>query len=127
LLETSHDHHFFLEFNPERADLIRATRSRSESQIDQARKKILDDARWHNFGFRKLERLRGNVGYLDLRSFSDPAYAGETAQERLYEINWATDELNQRFHQVAVGNVFSRNPPGARGNVQYALTHGSLY
>jgi hypothetical protein len=32
-----------------------------------------------NFGFEKVERLAGNVGYLDLRGFQDPLFAGETA------------------------------------------------
>lgn len=32
-----------------------------------------------NFGFLRLERLQGNVGYLDLDSFVDPDYGGETA------------------------------------------------
>jgi len=32
-----------------------------------------------NFGFEKLERLPGNVGYLDLRMFDSPRFAGETA------------------------------------------------
>jgi len=32
-----------------------------------------------NFGFERLEHLTGNVGYLDLRGFDDPAFAGETA------------------------------------------------
>ena len=32
-----------------------------------------------NFGFEKLERLSGNVGYLDLRGFLPPDLAGETA------------------------------------------------
>ncbi|HBY58390.1 MAG TPA: peptidase, partial [Solibacterales bacterium] len=32
-----------------------------------------------NYGFEKLERLEGNVGYLDLRGFMDPALGGDTA------------------------------------------------
>jgi hypothetical protein len=32
-----------------------------------------------NFGFYKLERLAGNVGYLDLRAFNDARWAGATA------------------------------------------------
>ncbi len=32
-----------------------------------------------NFGFEKLERLTGNVGYLDLRQFADAGSAGATA------------------------------------------------
>jgi hypothetical protein len=38
-----------------------------------------DDARFNNFGFHKLERLPGNIGYLDLRGFSDAGGAGPTA------------------------------------------------
>src|SRR5262245_9873180 len=33
----------------------------------------------HNFRFERVERLRGNVGYLDLRGFVQPEIAGETA------------------------------------------------
>jgi hypothetical protein len=32
-----------------------------------------------NFGFEKVERLEGNIGYLDLRGFADAEAAGETA------------------------------------------------
>ncbi len=32
-----------------------------------------------NFGFEKVERLSGNVGYLDLRGFEDPKLATDTA------------------------------------------------
>ncbi len=34
--------------------------------------------RWLNFGFERVERLPGNVGYLDLRGFSGLPEAGET-------------------------------------------------
>ncbi|MBN4085228.1 S41 family peptidase [Flavobacteriaceae bacterium AH-315-B10] len=33
----------------------------------------------NNFGFKEVKILGGNIGYLDLRSFSDVEYAGETA------------------------------------------------
>lgn len=33
----------------------------------------------NNFGFQEVKMLGGNVGYLDLRSFSNVTYAGETA------------------------------------------------
>ena len=36
-------------------------------------------ARQTNFGFEKLERLAGNIGYLDLREFMPVGLAGETA------------------------------------------------
>ncbi len=34
---------------------------------------------WRNFGFEKVERLAGNVGYLDLRGFMPVEAAGDTA------------------------------------------------
>ena len=41
-------------------------------------------AREHfNFGFYKIERLRGNVGYLDLRSFANLDEGRETASAYL--------------------------------------------
>jgi C-terminal processing protease CtpA/Prc len=40
---------------------------------------VLQDLAYDNFGFVKLERLEGNVGYLDLRAFQDARWAGETA------------------------------------------------
>jgi C-terminal processing protease CtpA/Prc len=35
-------------------------------------------AQWRNFGFLEVERLDGNVGYLELGRFDDPALAGGT-------------------------------------------------
>src|SRR5205085_10843295 len=35
--------------------------------------------RLDNFGFAKLEHLAGNVGYLKLEMFAEPAAAGDTA------------------------------------------------
>jgi hypothetical protein len=40
----------------------------------------LGDLRRRNFDFYRVERLSGNVGYLELRSFPPPEYAGPTAQ-----------------------------------------------
>lgn len=36
------------------------------------------EARYFNFGLPKVERLRGNIGYIDLRNFPPPALAGNT-------------------------------------------------
>ena len=36
-------------------------------------------ARAQNFGFEKVIRLPGNIGLLELNSFQDPEFAGETA------------------------------------------------
>jgi len=79
LRESSNDTHFYIEYNPERAKLVIAEKSQSPQQIDKANKAMADKERLTNFGFRKAEILQGNVGYLDLRFFSNPEYAGATA------------------------------------------------
>jgi hypothetical protein len=45
----------------------------------EERARMLADERRRNFGFERVERLEGNVGYLDLRGFSGSPEAGETA------------------------------------------------
>jgi C-terminal processing protease CtpA/Prc len=37
-------------------------------------------ARARNFGFEKVERLPGNIGYLEMNSFVRPEFSGETAR-----------------------------------------------
>ena len=69
LYQISEDRHFHIEFSPERAELIRAQRSRSKEEKEAAEKKYCEDDRGTNFGFKKLENLKGNIGYLDLRYF----------------------------------------------------------
>jgi hypothetical protein len=40
---------------------------------------MIEDERKKNYGFNELKILQGNIGYLDLRIFFPPKYAGETA------------------------------------------------
>ncbi|HXI31933.1 MAG TPA: S41 family peptidase [Vicinamibacterales bacterium] len=47
----------------------------SPEQIDRQRAAL----KQINFGFEKVERLAGNIGYLDLRGFMPPTLMGETA------------------------------------------------
>jgi hypothetical protein len=40
---------------------------------------MVEEERRKNFGFKELKILEGNIGYMDLRVFFAPKYAGETA------------------------------------------------
>ncbi|HYE54619.1 MAG TPA: S41 family peptidase, partial [Chitinophagaceae bacterium] len=40
---------------------------------------IVANWKMNNFGFREVKILDGSIAYIDLREFSDPKYAGETA------------------------------------------------
>ncbi len=52
---------------------------KSEQDLAKARRRFEERAWRQNYGFRRIEILEGNVGYLELRKFADPAVAGETA------------------------------------------------
>jgi hypothetical protein len=52
-------------------------REQQASPEERARQRAFASAR--NFGFEKVERLDGNLGYLDLRGFMDAAMASEAA------------------------------------------------
>jgi retinol-binding protein 3 len=45
------------------------------AEIEQQRRQLAVG----NYGFEKVERMPGNIGYLDLRGFMNPGLAGETA------------------------------------------------
>jgi C-terminal processing protease CtpA/Prc len=73
LQEVSRDKHLRVQYSakgfPERPG--------EPSAEDRAR--FLQNARRLNFGFEKIERLPGNVGYVDLRGFNGLVEAGDTA------------------------------------------------
>lgn len=51
----------------------------ADTLTDEAKQEELQAEKYISFGFNKLERLAGNVGYLDLREFSTPELGGRTA------------------------------------------------
>lgn len=79
LLEVSKDRHTGFSYNPAMAEDIRRLQSWSEDEANKVRERQLEKARRDNFGFRKVERLAGNIRYLDFRVFKSPADAGPTA------------------------------------------------
>ena len=68
LRAASHDRHLAVYFDPQGTTPPPASLGSSASAPEH-----------FNFGFYKIERLRGNVGYLDLRTFASLEQARETA------------------------------------------------
>ena len=79
LLEVGKDKHMGFVYNPEWAADIRRIEGQSEDEKAKVRERRLREARRDNFGFRKVEQLTGNIGYVDFRGFMSPDQAGETA------------------------------------------------
>ena len=70
LQESSHDKHFFLIYHPKGQPTATSTNNSANEY---------ESGSLQNFGFQRVERLQGNIGYLDLRSFYPAEIAGETA------------------------------------------------
>jgi len=76
LLAISNDHHWHVVYDPQGV----ATMVDPESEENTERlKRYLEMARKSNYGFERVEHLKGNIGYIDLRSFIPSEYGGETA------------------------------------------------
>lgn len=50
------------------------------------------EAKVNSYEFHRVERLQGNIGYIDLRIFFDPMFAGETAVSTMNLVS-TTDAL----------------------------------
>jgi retinol-binding protein 3 len=76
LREVSKDKHLRMAYSvkPQLASAAKTPKDKTEN-LDLARK----NGALNNFGFEKCERLRGNIGYLDMRGFLSPELAGDTA------------------------------------------------
>ncbi len=84
----SHDPHFLVDYFVVPRAFPVATPT--QDPISQADRSLT--SRLQNFGFAKVERLAGNIGYLKLDRFEDPAVAGQTAAAAMQFLN-GTDAL----------------------------------
>jgi len=78
LQAVSHDKHLRVRYSarPTPEENPQATPTEAEKQ--KQREDYLHQGKLMNWGFEKVERLPGNIGYLDFRFFQDPEQAGET-------------------------------------------------
>ncbi|WP_205525994.1 S41 family peptidase [Pyxidicoccus trucidator] len=74
LQEVSKDKHLSIHYAPTRPPGMGP-----DGPSQEAREEHRREMASRNFGFEKVERLAGNVGYLDLRGFMGAELAGETA------------------------------------------------
>ena len=73
LVEVSKDKHLGIRFFPGLKELVE-----KKKEIETTKEEI-EQMKYNNYGFRKVERLNGNIGYLDFRSFNPVEYGKETA------------------------------------------------
>jgi hypothetical protein len=75
------DHHLFVAYDPALEKALLATPPTPSVKLQELPPSAerLVEMRESNYNFRRLEILRGNIGYLDLRSFVDLNYSKDTA------------------------------------------------
>jgi hypothetical protein len=73
--EVNHDEHLWVRWHPE--PLPDDSGPLRQNQEWQAERRL--EARLDNYGLHRVERLPGNVGYLDIHYFHRPAWGGDTA------------------------------------------------
>lgn len=79
LQEVSRDKHLQVLFNYEPRPLPATRMAPSPEQLREFRRAALDQSNSINHGFKRVERLDGNLGYLRVDLLVDPEFGGETA------------------------------------------------
>ncbi|HLM00288.1 MAG TPA: S41 family peptidase, partial [Pyrinomonadaceae bacterium] len=74
LQSVSKDKHLRVRFSYEKIPVRQNNREPSKEEMENSRRYV----RQINFGFEKVERMQGNIGYVDLRGFSDAEQGVET-------------------------------------------------
>ena len=74
LQQVSKDKHLRVNFNPENAKMLK---DRKMILDENDEKIVAEQMKYDNYGFYKVERLNGNIGYIDLRSFAPSKYSAD--------------------------------------------------
>ncbi|MBU2650032.1 MAG: S41 family peptidase [Bacteroidetes bacterium] len=79
LRDISNDKHIYVFFSPEEALLVRAEKGMlPKDEIKKINERYIESDKKENFGFKKVEILDGNIGYLDIRYFTNSDTLEET-------------------------------------------------
>ena len=73
--EVNHDEHLWVKWHPEPLPVDESPLRLNQEWQDE--RKL--EARLDNYGLHRVERLPGNIGYLDVHYFHRPAWGGDTA------------------------------------------------
>jgi hypothetical protein len=73
--EVNQDKHLVVRWHPEPLPDHEGPMQQNQEWLDEWRQR----AEFDNYGLHRVERLPGNVGYLDIREFYYPSWAGDTA------------------------------------------------
>jgi hypothetical protein len=76
LRESSNDRHWSVIYDPQHT-IVHIDPEKEDDELRMAR--WLERSRRMNFGFERVEHLKGNIGYIDLRQFAPSEHAGEVA------------------------------------------------
>ena len=109
LQEVSKDKHLSIHYAPSAPPGMDSSGRPDPAVQEQQRR----DMASRNFGFEKVERLAGNVGYLDLRGFMGAELAGETA----------ISAMNFLAHSDAVIIDLRKNGGGSPSMVQFLTSY----
>ncbi|MFN2513593.1 MAG: S41 family peptidase [Pyrinomonadaceae bacterium] len=88
LQAVSKDKHLRVRYSHEPLPVRQPRREPSAEEREERHREM----NWMNHGFNKVERLRGNIGYVEFRGFFDPEFGAETLAAAMNFVN-STDSL----------------------------------
>ncbi len=69
------DKHLAVSYDPENVNNVNEESDKSGNNREKS-----DEMKKDNYGFKRVERLGGNIGYIDIRSFAAPEESNETVE-----------------------------------------------